>query len=171
MNIPDLSNHVGSFINEPLSGTVTSSKNMKTKTGKTMSLAKLGNDTGTVDLQSFDHDLHRLEGKAVTFTGKGMKVDEYNGYTKLLIGKATKITVDGEGATEAPAPAIRTASTKHVDDDFVPQTLSYFMGAALHSALHDPASDGQPNVDIVAQYAVVMYDAREKAMEEIRGRK
>lgn len=174
MNITELHNMAdGSFVNATVVGRISSTKNLKTSTGKDMGVGKLGDDNNTIDIQSFDKSFTGYEGKTVELSGKGMKKDSYNGYAKLQIGKAVGITVVGDagGGTQQTtfADTGRSAPAKK-DDDYVPQTLTYLMGAALHATLHDPQADGQPNEDIMAGYAVAMYNAREKAVAIIRSK-
>lgn len=114
MNIQEIKNlQDGSWVQGPISGTISSAKNMTTKTGKNMSVAKLGDESGTVDITSFDKDFHRIDGKAVTFAGQGLKKESYNGYDKLMIGNKAIMTVDGgeQPATQPKqAPAQSNAS-------------------------------------------------------------
>lgn len=114
--VNDLKNQeAGTFVSGSVAGTVTGTKNIATKTGKTMSVGKL-DDGDTIDLQSFDLDLTRWEGQSVTISGKGIKRDEYNGYAKIGLGKSVKIVagdapvVERVESAQAPAPK---ASTNH----------------------------------------------------------
>lgn len=114
--VNDLKNQeAGTYVSGSVAGTVTGTKNIATKTGKTMSVGKL-EDGDTIDLQSFDLDLTRWEGQSVTISGKGMKRDEYNGYAKLSLGKSVQIVVGDAPVTPAQAPAQASApkaSTNH----------------------------------------------------------
>lgn len=115
--INDLKNQdAGTYVSGSVAGRISSAKNIETKTGKTMSVAKLGDDNDTVDLQSFDLNLLKYNDKEVVISGKGIKRDEYNGYAKVVLGKSVKIDVGGDAPASAPiaqsAPASK-ASTNH----------------------------------------------------------
>lgn len=114
--VNDLKNQeAGTYVSGSVAGTITGTKNIATKTGKTMSVAKLDDGGDTIDLQSFDLDLSKWEGQAVTLSGKGMKRDEYNGYAKIALGKSVRI-VPGDAPASAPAasaPAPAKASANH----------------------------------------------------------
>ena len=117
--INDLKNQdAGTYVSGSVAGRISSAKNIETKTGKTMSVAKLGDDNDTVDLQSFDLNLLKYNDKEVVISGKGIKRDEYNGYAKIVLGKSVKIDVGGDAPASAPAsysapaPASK-ASTNH----------------------------------------------------------
>jgi len=149
-NLPD-----DSWVEQTVVGTISSAKNIKTKNGKDMGVAKLGDDNDTIDLQSFDKSFTSYDGKTVELSGKGIKKETYNGYAKLKVGKGVNIDVTGGAATATPStgsdrPLPVTRAKQHDDNDFVPQTLTYMMGAAV-------------------AYAVAMYKAREKAVAIIRG--
>jgi len=94
----------GAWVNQ-VTGRISSAKNMQTKTGKDMGVAKLGDDNATVDLTSFDKTFMSYDGKTVEISGKGIKKDSYNGYDKLMVGKGAKITVLDAPAQPASAPA------------------------------------------------------------------
>jgi len=98
MTIAEIKNIAPDTFIERVAGRVSSAKNITTSTGKTMSVAKIGDDNDTVDLQSFDHNLLTYNNKEIQVEGKGIKVEEYKGYRKVCLLKAAKIVVTGEAA-------------------------------------------------------------------------
>lgn len=160
-----------SYVSGTVKGRITSTKNLE---GKTMTFGKFGDDTDTIDLTAFGTDIRKFDGKEVALSGMGMRKDTYNGYAKLSINEKTKITVVGDanpvddaGIDDAP-PARMVTKRVGTDEDFIPQTLCHFMGAAAQLAISDPQSDGILKPEIVAQNAVILYKARELATEQLR---
>ena len=99
----------GSWVSAEVVGDISSAKNMDTKTGKKMGVAKLGDSTDTIDLTSFDKQFTGVNGKRVEFTGPGMKKDSYNGYAKLMIGGKTMMNVI-EGGGDLPEAPVKNPS-------------------------------------------------------------
>lgn len=164
------------WVNE-FEGTITSAANFGAGKGK-VSKAKLGDDTGTIDVESWDHDLLNYNNKNVVFNGKGavIKFDSYNNKVFLKLLKAAKLNVvDGSDAGETAvnqrglSPTMpSSARSIPADDDFVPQTLCHFIGAAAQIAIQDPESDGILDAQSIASHAATMYKARELAAARIR---
>ena len=157
------------YVSGTVVGRISSTRNLT----DTMSAGKLGDDTDTIDLTAFSKDIRKFDGKEVKLTGMGMRKDSHNGYDKLIINEKTVVSIIGDSDSSdptdsPPSPFKPTPVVVRKDDDYVPQTLTYMMGDALAATLNDPSADGMANVDIMASYAVAMYNAREKAVATIR---
>ena len=175
MNIAEISGlQDKSWVNDPIIGTILHPKNIETKTGKTMSSAVIEDSTGKIDIKSMDLDLFLYGGKTVEIVGKGTKKDSYNGYAQVWLGRGSQIVpLDNQQSPLSGGPGGPPRSTpaaKRLDDDFVPQTLTYMMGDAAQIWLSMPDSDGNLSPAGIGSIAATMYKARELAVELVRGK-
>ncbi len=179
----------GSWVNGNVSGEVRHAKNLQTKTGKTMGVAKLVDVTGSIDIQSFDKSFMSVEGKTVELTGAGMRKDSYHAYAKSGVsGTTTMNVIEGggdmpvnmsvsnpaehhPGAVQQKNPTYSPSRPATKDDDFVPQQMCHFISAASEWARTDPSSDGVADPVRIANYAVIHYDAHQMAVDLVRSRR
>ena len=172
MNIAEISQlQDKSWVNDPIVGTILHPKNIETKTGKTMSSASLEDSTGKIDIKSMDLDLFPYGGKTVEIVGKGTKKDSYNGYAQVWLGRGSQIVpLDNQQSPLNGHPVKSPPAARKLDDDFVPQTLTYMMGDAAQIWLSMPDSDGNLSPAGIGSIAATMYKARELAVELVRGK-
>jgi hypothetical protein len=103
MNISELNNKTkGEWINE-FTGSVSSASNKQAGNG-TISKCVLSDGDASIHVETWDHDLHRYEGKTIAFKGKGAVIDEYNGKVFLKLLKAARLSVVDQASPPPDLP-------------------------------------------------------------------
>jgi hypothetical protein len=164
------------WVNEFM-GSITSANNRQVGDG-TVSSANLGDVTGTIKIETWDHNLLKYQGKEVSFKGKGAVIKEYNGTKFIKLLKVAKLNVVGDAQEpsgerpanmEPAAPKGAVAQAPAVSGDpYLGQTICYCIAPAAQLAAADPESDGFIKKQLVKNYIRVLYESARESAEEIR---
>jgi hypothetical protein len=126
------------WINEEFEAVITQVQEKKTGTGKTFALATLQDPHSTnitIDATFWMNGIPAKQGKVCHFAGQGIKLEEYKGNLKLVIGDKAKINVvGGAPARSAAAPAKSAAPASRASGPA--QGGGAIMGATVGMAIN-----------------------------------